>query len=989
MLRRHLNDAIAGQGNCLLLTGEAGSGKSRLLGTLMREARAKGVLVASGTAFGAEAGVTYGALADALSTPLRALDAATLTVLARGAEDDLHAIVPGLAMGSAAGLAAVADDLGGKARLLWNVSQFLIRLARRQPLLLAIDNAHECDHSSLEFLHFLARQLRGSRVLLVLAYADGGDEQNVVLRDVVRSLLAAHEATLRRVEPLTHPDLTEMLQRALTLPAQDADHHASALWSHTRGNPFFVEESLKSLATSGHIRRSGLRWIVDESSPSTMPPTVRDAVRARLDTLSADARRVADIAAILDTRAPLRVLEQVSNLTALALADAIDELCSRRIFVEVRDGGSADYEFGHPIIQSTVRNALTAARERALHAAVAVVLESLHGASVPTRAIEIARHLVRGQSSGNDERTLHYLAEAGRDAMVRRADQEAARWLGDALALAERCGDDAVTAALLEDVATAKLRIGDARGASADWARALQLAAQRHDHEAEFRLHTAMAHDAARNGNATHGLSLLASAESVATALQRPDLVVRTRVARMRMLQVLGRGHDAAATIADTLAVAASLGNTSLLALVHQTASQVYAWIGPALVAREHGMRALALAAGSVDREIAWAAHWTMAMLEGFTGAAIGVEEHVRAAGQLADALASPELQAMTAEIAIEHASGVGQWDEALALAERTIPLARATMPNPLLPRLLVWTGLIVLARDEVTKARTVFQEAWTLSGAAALAQGDEAGLHAFENVHNVILAHTGMGTLCLAESDWDGALEYLERGLALADRFGYVAWAIHRLLPSIIEARLRVHDYARVEALTQRLREHSVTFNHRLGLAWASAAEALVARVLHRSPDAAARLIAAADALDAVPFVFHGAKLRRNAAQVLEADGDVAGAVRELRVAHEVFVRLGAEFELRGTRNQLRLLGVRLPPRTALQGVGTLTGRELEIARAVARRLSNKEIGALLDISARTVSTHLSHIFEKLGVDSRGALADHVREDPTMGDGA
>ena len=987
MLRRHLNDAIASQGHCLLLSGEAGSGKSRLLATLVREALTRNVLVASGTAFAMESGIPYGALADALSAPLRSLDAATLTVLARGAEDDLHAIVPGLAIGSTAGLSAMADDVGGKARLLWNVTQFLTRLATRQPLLLVLDNAQECDPSSLEFLHFLARHVRGARVLIVLAYVDGGDDRNPVLRGVVQSLLAAHEATVRRIEPLTHPDLAEMMQRAFAMPEHDADHHAATLWSHTRGNPFFVEESLKALSASGQIRRSGVRWIVDDAAPSTLPRTVRDAVRVRLDTLSADARRVADIAAILESRAPLGVLEMVSRLDALVLADALDELCSRRILIEVREDGGAGYEFGNPVIQSTLRGELTAARERALHVAVASALETLHGSGTRTHAMDIARHLVRGQARGDDQRTLHYLASAGRDAMARRADHEASRWLGDAVTLATRLGDDVITAGLLEDLATAKLRVGDGPGATAGWTQALQFAVTRRDRDAEFRLLLALAQDAARNGNATGGLAQLVTGESVATALDRPDLVIRARVARMRMLQGLGCARDAAATVADTLAIAETLGDTALLALVHQVAAQLYAWTGPASVARQHGMRALSLAAACQDRETAWAAHWAMAMLEGFTGDAPGVTRHIDEAQKLADALASPELQAMTAEIAIEHASVGGQWDEALALAERTIPVARATMPNPLLPRLLVWTGLIVLARDDMVRANTLLEEAWALSGADTLDDPADDGLRGFENAHNVILAHTGMGALYLAQSDWHRALGYLERGLALADRFGYVAWAIHRLLPLIIEARLRVHDHARVEALTARLREQSNELNHRLGLAWASAAEALVARVLHQSPDAAARLIAAADALDAVPFVFHGAKLRRNAAQVLEADGDVTGAVRELRRAHDVFLRLGAEFELRGARDQLRALGVRLPPRTAVQGAGTLTGRELEIARAVAGRLSNKEIGALLDISARTVSTHLSNIFVKLQVDSRGALADHVREHPLLGE--
>jgi DNA-binding NarL/FixJ family response regulator len=178
-------------------------------------------------------------------------------------------------------------------------------------------------------------------------------------------------------------------------------------------------------------------------------------------------------------------------------------------------------------------------------------------------------------------------------------------------------------------------------------------------------------------------------------------------------------------------------------------------------------------------------------------------------------------------------------------------------------------------------------------------------------------------------------------------------------------------------------LRTQSAALDHRLGLAWAKSSEALVARLRDHHPDAARQMLEAADDLDAVPFVFHAARLRRNAAQLLEADGDPTAAIRELRRAHDVFVRIGAERELRETRSQLRSLGVRLPPRTTTAGVGSLTGRELEIARAVANRLSNKQIGAALDISARTVSTHLSNIFQKLGLDSRGALADRVRDDP------
>src|SRR5439155_18095945 len=89
----------------------------------------------------------------------------------------------------------------------------------------------------------------------------------------------------------------------------------------------------------------------------------------------------------------------------------------------------------------------------------------------------------------------------------------------------------------------------------------------------------------------------------------------------------------------------------------------------------------------------------------------------------------------------------------------------------------------------------------------------------------------------------------------------------------------------------------------------------------------------------------------------------------------------LGAQPELDATREQLRQLGARPPARSIAAGVAGLTGRELEIVRLVAARRSNKEIGTTLGISARTASTHLSNIFAKLGVGSRGELADRARE--------
>jgi DNA-binding NarL/FixJ family response regulator len=986
-LRDCLLSAERGGGQCVLLSGETGIGKSRLLQALIHDAQSRAMCVAAGSAFAVESGVPYSAVADALTRTLMSLDPTTLSRATLGLLDDMRAVIPTLRAPDHTPATPVSTDDSTRGRLFWSVTQCLTRIAAQTPLLLVIDNAHACDASSLALLHFLARQLAGTRVLLVLAYVESEADAPGLFRDTIRSLRTTAGAALHRVEQLTRADLTTLLAESCLLTVEDAEHHAAALWSHTRGNPFFVDALLQAMTTSGHLRKQGAVWVMDDTALAALPTTVRDAVLVRLDTLSPAARRIAEIASVVEHRASLPLLSTVSAFDPDTLADALDVLCVKRILAEMRDGNDTFYEFAHPIVQSTVRGTLTAARERALHVAIASALESLFGAHALLHAAELAPHLLRGQEAGGDQRTQRYLTAAGKDALSRRADVEAVQWFTEALRIADARGADSDSAALMEPLAQALLRSGDPGAAVLHWERALALATACNDQPAQMRIALHLAQHAARRGDARRGLEILDSVEALAAAQSLPDVLVRLGITRTKMQQALGRRDDATRTIGVTLAQAEAVGDVMLQARAHQAALQLYAWTGPAAVARTHGARALALAEQCGDRDVAWGAHWAMAMLAGFSGDADGVAAHMREAAALADALASPTLQAMTSEIMIEYASGVGRWDEALLIAERTIPFARAVLPQTLLPRLLVWTGLIVLERDDTERARGLLEEAWTLSAADRIGDVHADALQDVGNVNNVILAHTGMGTYYLAHGDWTRALEYGERGLALANRFGYLAWAIHRLIPLVIEARLRTQDFDRVETLTAQLREQSTALGHRLGSAWASAADALVARMKFNRPDAAAQLLAAAAELDAVPFVFHAAKMRRNAAQVLTADGDVSSAVRELRRAHEVFVRLGAAFELRGVRNQLRQLGARPPALGLPESEHPLTDRELEIARAVARRLSNKEIGASLNISTRTVSTHLSNIFVKLRVDSRGALTDYVRERLSVGE--
>jgi len=983
-LTRALEDAERGTGSTIFLAGEGGVGKTRLAEYLVGEATRRKWSTAVGRAYPVEAGVPYALFSDALLPTLKAMDSATLAVMSRGSEAELARLFPALDLRTDA-RAPRGDASDVKARLLWNFSQFLGRFASKRPLLLVLENVHWADASSLELLHFVARQLSGHRIVVVCSYADALHDSNATLASTERSLSGLGAASIVRLEPWSRAESDELLARLFDVVPSTIRNFAGLLYERTRGNPFFTEETLKSLLDSSQLKHEDGRWVGWDLTDLHLPRTVRDAIVARLERLSPGARTVVDIAAVLGTRASYEALEAVSSLPASSLVEAIDELRRDRVLVDADAVEGVYYDFTHPTIQATLYAELGKARTRFLHGRIATALERMYGAAAESHADELAFHFSRASSAELVPKAARYLYAAGRSALDRYATREAATYLGAALDLVDGgapvtlAGKPDDVAALVEDFARAKQRNGEYAAARTLWQRALVYARQRGDSVRISSIERRLGLVSFWAGQHDEAFDHYAAALEAASLTGDERLAARIRIAQAAAHIGLGRPGHALRELGDALGIAERLKNAGMLARIHGALMQFNMFVGRAAEARGHGERAIAFAGSANERAVEWSAHWGIAVLAGLTGNAAELARHVSEAHRIAEELGSPVLSAWTSEVSIEYASGIGDWQSGLALAERTIPIARALGAKTLLPRLLVWTGLMHLGRGELAKAKSLFDESWAISGAA------DAG-HAAVDVHSVVPAHTGMAAYALATGDREGAIALGEAGVAIADRSSYVAWSIHRLIPIILEAALWIQDFGRVQKYGERLRRDATQMNHTLGLAWATASDALVARLRdHDLPRAAELLRCAADQLDAVPFVFDAARIRRNLAQLLVALGDRDDAARELRRAHDVFARIGADTELRAARDQLRDLGARPPARVIAEGAGALTGREREIARLVAARKSNKEIGAALGISSRTVSTHLSNVFAKLGVASRGELTDRVRQDAIL----
>ena len=974
-----LDDVAASRGGTLFLAGEGGIGKTRLATAAADQATRRGWRVALGRAYPVETGVPYAPFSDAFLPILRTIEPRALEVLTRGGSRELAQLFPALSPpGERPNSIGRGDPAEFKSRLLWNFAQFLTRLSQQQPLFIVLENLQWADASSLELLHFLARQITGERIAMVGTYNASERDTNPVLRTTEQSLVALGVARVQHVEPLSLAGTAELVHRVFGVDPSVTREFTALLYGWTRGNAFFMEETLKALIESGRLFERDGTWLGWELEGFDLPRSVRDAIIARIDRLRPDARSIANLAAVIGTRATFAAIEAVSAMESVPLLAALDELRQQRVLAESLEGGEVVYDFAHPMFQQTLYAELGLARSRQLHATVAEALERYYGPRAEAHADELAFHFSRGEAKGLASKATRYLAAAGRNALVKHANREAANYLSGALELAEQAGEEGgtspKTARLIEDLARARQRLGEYDAARVLWQRARDAAAERGSDTDIAAIERRMG--LACFWSAKHDLALEHYERGLAAAKRAGDdaLYARIQLAKGMCLQEIGSQAASLDEVHGALAIAERLGDAPLLARVHRALIMLHTWTGDIAGAREHGRLAVELADASRQPGVACTSHWALAVLGGLTGDASVIKAHLAEAERLADELRSPLLRIWTAEVAIEYASGVGDWEAGIAFAERTIALARSFSQRALLPRLLVWTSLMYLGRGEIQRAKIYVDEAWELSGAGR--PHDER-----MDVHVVVPAHIGLAAYHLTTRDFPAAIRVGERGIEIADRTGYLAWTTHRLLPIVAEAALWAQDMDRAERIGVRLRKDSTRLGQRLGLAWADACDALVSLLRGEGREAFERVRAAAEELEAIPFIPDAARLRRQLAHALAASGEREEAMKELRLVHDVFARLGAERELGLARDLLRQLGARPPARAAVSGSDGLTGREVEIVRLVAQRRSNKEIGTALGISPRTVSTHLSNIFVKLNVQSRGELADVARQ--------
>ena len=649
-----LEGAASGRGRLLMLVGEPGIGKTSLADSIAATAERRGFKVLWGRCWESGGAPAYWPWLDLLSELTGMLDDGALRqALGDGASlfgelvPEVRARVPGLG-GEAA---PPADE--GRFRLWRATSALLNQAAKRQPLALVLDDLHAADRSSLALLHFVARQLRPMRIVLLGSYRD------------VEARMDAEASEL----------LSRICREGSTLPISRLDRGAAARFVRGRAGDVEAEVEARILdsAQGNPLFLNEMMNLRDEQGSAAIvagevPDGVREVIRQRLDRLAAEARTLLDLAAVAGDVIDLPLLVAASERDAAWVSARLAEAARAGVVgttsPDAAQGGRR--RFGHALFREVLYRELADETRRALHGRMAEALERTSGAFPPHA--EIAHHALEGPAEMLPRAVDHALQAADR-AQELLAYDEAIRTLTRARDAVAAAGNPPLLCArVLLATGEARIRRGEVEAGKADCREAATIARARAD--AELAARAALTYGRVF----TFGLVdpiLVDMIETSLAALPPGDGPWRARLlARLGgALQPSLKAEEPVRVAREAIEIARRLGDKpTLLETLHDGISalmDIVPWAEP----RALNLEAERLAMELGDRERLLRTHGRLAVAHLALGAVEAADARIAAFEALASELKAPWMGWRAGMLRAVRATMEGRFEEAEQLA--------------------------------------------------------------------------------------------------------------------------------------------------------------------------------------------------------------------------------------------------------------------------------------------------------------------------------
>jgi DNA-binding NarL/FixJ family response regulator len=981
-LTTDLDAAAAGRGGVVLLAGEPGIGKTRLAEELAAQAAARGVLVLWGRCWEGEGAPAFWPWVQIVRAYIETADPAVLRQEMGAGAADIAQVVP--AVGECLPHLPAPPPLEPEAarfRLFDSLAGFLRAAAARRPLLLVLDDLHWADAPSLALLRFVGRELEDAGLLVVGSYrhveVDRGHRLLATLADLTRG-----RGRRLLLGGLDQREVASFV--AVVAGVQPAAGLAAAVHRQTDGNPFFVTEVVRLLASQGRLGHA------EAGSPlaAGLPEGIRAVVAERLGRLSDDCQGVLEVAAVLGRDFQLRALQPASGLEADRLLELLEEAEAARVIAAVADG-LGRWRFGHALVREVLYESLPAARRIRLHGRVGEALEALYVADPGPHLAELAHHFVAAAPGGEEMagRAVRVATAAGRRALELLAWEEAADLFERALAaleLAERL-DQQQRCQLLLALGEARMAASDVAAARAAYQQAGELARRIGSPEVLARagLGLGLEFTSGIVDPAEVGLleeALVASSglvdpvevgllEEALVALGDADSRLRARVlARLARALVFTSAAERRLQLSEeAVALARRLGDPATLAAVLYDRHLVIWGSERAEVAGERlavatevvdlaeriGDRAMALRGRGLRRTDLL----ELGDLAGFDAELAAAERTAEELRQLHHRWQLPLARASQAALA-------GRFAEAEQLAAQGLAIGRRAGDKGAGVGYTALVGTLRLMEGRFGETVELFRR---LSARFPTVLAYRTGLAA-------ALAEAGRPDEAQAEVERlvGGDLAALPRDLSWSWSLAILALACHRLGDAERAANVRelLESYADRNIVIARVGAHCLgPAAYYLGLLdlTLGQAEQAVRRFQHA--------VALAARLQARPII---ARCHEGQARALLAL-DRPGARQQAATLLEQVAAISEELGIHGLGERANALHAELAAPAAPAWPAGLTGREVEVLRLIAAGHSNRAIAEALFISPNTVLRHVSNIFTKTGVANRAEAAAYA----------
>ena len=941
-LRAALAGSSAGRGRLVLVAGEAGIGKTTLVEALLAEARADGAVILSGHSYDIDA-APYEPWIDLL----RSYHAT--------AGEGLPRLPPGL------GNAELLETLSGKDALFEQVAAFLAEVTATRPTVLLLEDLHWSDQASLDVLRAISRRLPTWRLLVIATCRDNELTPRQPLHRVLPLLVREARPLRIDLRPLAEEATRLLTAERYRLPPPDENRLVAHLQRYAEGNPFYVEELLRTLEHEQLLRPAGDGWsAAADLAAAPVPPLVRQLIEERVARLGEPVQRLLQAAAAIGQVVPPDLWQETAGVSDDTFAEAVEQALQANLIDETADRSA--FRFTHALVREALYDGATLPRRRAWHRRIADLLAARPQADPDL----VAHHLLQASDVSAGE----WLIRA-----ARRAERRDASW--DAVARFEQ---------------------------------ALPLLEHQDDPDALAWLHADLA-ESYRYIDPTKSASHLDAAEPVSRGTEDPVLTLAVRWLRTRLRGFLGQGviDDLRECVVALEALAPEqrerleqMGRINLPS--RGLLAQWIAFHGSYDEAIDHAEAEFAVdhpVTSAVQRNELGGAYIALGLAHAGAGrpgparqAFAAAREQFRAIG--ASFMTASTLKWEWIEVAMAYATDDLEFCRGL-LDEYTQTMAglssfavfRGARPLPQIFGPALLDGRWAEVRESALAYLNV--PAWRVSALAALGdlerrQGRPAA--AWSRVRSGIPggAETSPGNLyfvdtlrlqrlaaalALDEGRLDVALTWIEaheRWLDWSGRF------LDRSSGLLLRARYELARGEQPAAEAHAREALAQTAEPRQPLA-RLAAHRLLGTLLAESgqfEEARRHLDAALAIADACAIPYERALTLVEHAGLLMAEGRGAAAPPLLEEARAICTRLGAVQALERIAEREAKLAA--GPGAAIPA--GLSPREVEVLRLVAQGFSYADVGDTLYISPRTVARHLQSIYNKLGVDSRAEAA-------------